>query len=381
MRKILFDGCATQGFPDVKYHGGGEYAKFILRSALDRGYKFDIVFGNWLVTDDDVKILLNEHPDINVYNVDNKQQLYQLINNSNYNVFYSALAISYPDYNCKATLIGVVHGLRAAELPWDFYRYKYEPRFFYRIIGWIISHCSIIQDYLKKKHIKSSLNLMKVKDAKFITVSNHTKYSLLSFFPDLKETEINVYYSPFTVKAIGKVELKDNYYLMISGNRYEKNIYRAVKVLDKLFSEGYLADKRVIITGCSNQPFWRKIKNRNRFELRPYVSSDQLEQLYKDAFCFIYPSLNEGFGYPPLKAMAYGTPVIASSSTSIPEVCDDAACYFSPTNEDDLAVRILHIYYDDNYRKILIERGLNRVSNLLNKQASELENELKMIFC
>jgi len=110
------------------------------------------------------------------------------------------------------------------------------------------------------------------------------------------------------------------------------------------------------------------------------VSTDELEQLYEQAFCFVYPSLNEGFGYPPLKAMGYGTPVIASSATSIPEVCDDAACYFSPTNMDDMAARILRVSYDGDYRSMLIERGLRRVEDLQSMQVQELDIILRMIF-
>ena len=102
--------------------------------------------------------------------------------------------------------------------------------------------------------------------------------------------------------------------------------------------------------------------------------------MYERAFCFVYPSLNEGFGYPPLKAMGYGTPVAASSATSIPEVCGDAACYFSPTNIDDMANRILRIDLNTSFREKLVERGYVRVHELLDKQNHDVSNLLKMIF-
>ena len=81
-----------------------------------------------------------------------------------------------------------------------------------------------------------------------------------------------------------------------------------------------------------------------------------------------------------MQAMAYGTPVIASSATSIPEVCDDAACFFSPTNEDDLASRILRLADDCVYRSVLISRGLERVAWIQKNQDREIEEELKLIF-
>ena len=78
--------------------------------------------------------------------------------------------------------------------------------------------------------------------------------------------------------------------------------------------------------------------------------------------------------------MSYGTPVIASSATSIPEVCDDAACFFSPTNEDDLGARILQIESDEKLRSILVEKGLKRVKHLLLCQEKILPEILKTIF-
>ena len=380
MKKVLFDGTATQSSSRAAFHGGGEYAKFMLRAAIESGYKFDVVMSSRLYTDETIDQLFLEHTDIKVHHIDNKQQIYRLIDEGQYDVFYSALPSSYTDYNCKAKLIGVIHGLRAVELPWDFYRYKYEGRLLTRLISWIISHSTVVQKYLKQKHIEQSHRLLKVKNSQFITVSNHSKGSLLSLYPELKPENVNVFYSPFSVVKIERSEPKSDYFLMVSGNRFEKNTYRAVKVFDKLFTDGRLQGKRVIITGCGSQPFWKEVKNRNRFELRPYVEADELEKLYEQAFCFVYPSLNEGFGYPPLKAMAYGTPVIASSATSIPEACDDAACYFSPTNEDDLASRILRVTLDDDYRSLLSLRGLRRVHQLQQSQTVEVKKNLEMIF-
>lgn len=380
MNRVLFDGTATQSSSKAAFHGGGEYAKFMLTEAIAHHYVFDVVFSKKLITDTIIESLLSERKEINVYYTEYKQDIYELIEKKHYDIFYSALPASYTDYKGSAKLIGVIHGLRGAELPWDQYRHKYEQKWKQRCLGWIISHCQIIQNYLKKRHITYSHRLLNVPNAKFITASYHTKYALLAFYPDLQAENIQVFYSPFSVKQIGISEDKGDYFLMVSGNRFEKNVYRAVKVFDKLFSDGRLTDKHVVITGCGKQPFWKKIRNREKFDLLPYVSTDDLEQLYESAFCFVYPSLNEGFGYPPLKAMAYGTPVIASSATSIPEVCGDAACYFSPTNEDDLAVRILRVTDSKEYRMQLVERGLARVDELQTSQKVESTETLKMIF-
>ncbi len=380
MSKILFDGTSCQGTTHVFFHGGGEYAKFILKEAIRFGYQFDIVFDNTLQTDAEVQQMMSNSHGITRHEVSSKTEIYALINKEHYDCFFSALPAKYHDYPCSTPLFGVIHGLRSIELPWDFYRYKYSKNIGDKIRGWIISHCPAIQDHLKRKHITQSERLLNIPNARFIVVSEHTKHSVLFFYPNLKPENISVFHSPFSIEEVCSNQTKDNYFLMVSGNRYEKNVYRAILAFDRLFSAGWLQGKKVKITGCQNMSLWKEIRHRDRFELLPYVSTEELNLLYERAFCFVYPSLNEGFGYPPLKAMGYGTPVAASSATSIPEVCGDAACYFSPTNIDDMANRILRIDLNTSFREKLVERGYVRVHELLDKQNHDVSNLLKMIF-
>ena len=178
IKKVLFDGTATQSSSRAAFHGGGEYAKYMLRAAIENNFMFDVVFGNWLYTDAEIESLIEKHNHIHIYHVANKQQLYKLINSGHYDVFYSALPAGYRDYAGVARMIGVIHGLRGAELPWDYYRYKYEIKLSKRIEGWIISHCQAFQNHLKKKHIAQSRELLHIKDAKFIAVSYHTKNAM-----------------------------------------------------------------------------------------------------------------------------------------------------------------------------------------------------------
>ena len=381
MKEVLFDGLAIQSKQPGMFHGGGEYAKYILREAIKAGYKFDIVFSKKVYTDPIILDLIKQHLEIKVFDVDDKSEVYNIIEKGNYDSFFSALPNIYSNYNCRTPLFGVIHGLRSIELPWDEYRYKYANKPTEKLKAWIISHCECIQDYLKQKHIALNRRILGIKGAKYIVVSQHTKYSVLSFFPHLKPEDILVFYSPFEIEDPHENVKKENYYLMVSGNRYEKNTYRAILAFDKLFSAGWLKDKKVKITGFCGMKLWNEVKNKNRFELLPYVSTEELNRLYEHAFCFVYPSLNEGFGYPPLKAMGYGTPVVASSATSIPEVCGDAASFFSPTNIDDMANRILRMDLDEKFRKEMVVKGKRRVEELLEKQNHEIELLINMIFC
>ena len=119
---------------------------------------------------------------------------------------------------------------------------------------------------------------------------------------------------------------------------------------------------------------------KKQYILLDYVSNNKLESLYQNAFIFLYPSLNEGYGYPPLIAMANGVPVVASSATSIPEVCQEGAIYFNPLNIYDMANRILQIYYNNKLRKSQISRGYQVIRRIKCKQEEDVDNLLKIIF-
>jgi len=94
--------------------------------------------------------------------------------------------------------------------------------------------------------------------------------------------------------------------------------------------------------------------------LTGYVSEDDLPALYTGALCFVYPSYFEGFGLPPLEAMTCGTPVIAGSLTSLPEVVGDAALLFDPFDTTALKRALARLIDDPNLRAELSGKGLSR---------------------
>jgi len=87
------------------------------------------------------------------------------------------------------------------------------------------------------------------------------------------------------------------------------------------------------------------------------VSDELLAEAYASAKLFVYPSLSEGFGFPPLEAMAAGCPVLASYASSIPEVCRDAPLYFDPAQQDSFARAFLRAIDDEEARMKSIQRG------------------------
>lgn len=98
--------------------------------------------------------------------------------------------------------------------------------------------------------------------------------------------------------------------------------------------------------------------------LTGYVPQEDLPVLYAGAAVFIYPSLYEGFGLPPLEAMACGVPVVTSSTSSLPEVVGDAAVLINPENVEDLACGIEQALTNDSLRRDHIARGLSRAHGL-----------------
>ena len=99
-----------------------------------------------------------------------------------------------------------------------------------------------------------------------------------------------------------------------------------------------------------------------RILLPGFIADDELPQLYSNALAFVYPSLYEGFGLPPLEAMACGAPVITSRSSSLPEVTGDAAIYVDPENTEELACALDRIASDGALRNNLSAQGRARAA-------------------
>lgn len=103
-----------------------------------------------------------------------------------------------------------------------------------------------------------------------------------------------------------------------------------------------------------------------------YVSDEALKALYRNAGCFIFPSFYEGFGIPPLEAMACGCPVLASTAPAVREVCGDAALYFDPKRPDQLAEEVRRVFADTGLRARLAAAGLARAKEYSWRESARL---------
>jgi len=128
---------------------------------------------------------------------------------------------------------------------------------------------------------------------------------------------------------------------------------------------------------------------RNKLNLKKEIievispKDEEIINLYKYAKAFIFPSLYEGFGLPPLEAMAIRTPVVASDIPVLKEICGDAAYFFNPYDIKTMAKAIHRVLTDDNLRGSLIEKGKERIKFFDSENAiaqhvrlyKEIENE------
>ena len=137
--------------------------------------------------------------------------------------------------------------------------------------------------------------------------------------------------------------------------------------------------QKLVITGATNVKVYRKhIRNKDAFVFLGYVESKELEFLHKNAYAFVFPSLNEGFGYPPVQSMRYGVPVAASGTTSIPEVCGDAVLYFDPYSVSEIKNRMVQLLDTEIYDEYAA-RAPKRYVEVHTRQIADLEEAVNFI--
>ena len=161
-----------------------------------------------------------------------------------------------------------------------------------------------------------------------------------------------------------------NGHLLYVGNvKPHKNLRRLIDAYKLLHDENrvniplkIVGEAERFITGMpelkeeiANSPWSRWI------EFTGWIDDRMLKDCYRQATALVQPSLYEGFGLPPLEAMACGCPCVVSNAASLPEVCGDAALYCNPYDVNDIADKIYKVINDANLRLQLIERGYERV--------------------
>ncbi|HJR16394.1 MAG TPA: glycosyltransferase family 1 protein [Gemmatimonadales bacterium] len=158
------------------------------------------------------------------------------------------------------------------------------------------------------------------------------------------------------------------YILAVNSHSLHKNVAGfalAAKLLDR-------AEYDVVLAGGVDKRVFRERSSlpEGRLRMTGYVSDAELRALYENAACFVYPSFYEGFGLPPLEAMACGCPVVVSRAASLPEVCGDAAVYCDPRDPADIARAMEQVLADSAAQEDLRRRSLERARSFSWKRSA-----------
>lgn len=216
----------------------------------------------------------------------------------------------------------------------------------------------------KNAVLKSQEILVPSKSVKYLLTDEwHVKKEKIIVTPEgVDETILTLQSKVKTKLVLAKFNIEQPYIFYVGNAHPHKNVeglIRAFLSVRKKYQ--YLT---LVLAGYDHY-FWEKIKKENQFPAIKFVGNindEELVALYKNALCFVMPSLEEGFGLPLLEAQACGCPVISSNAGSLKEVGGDAAIYFNPNSLDDLIDKISQVINSLNLRKDLVKKGLKRKS-------------------
>lgn len=382
---LLFNLVAVQPIHSAKFHGGGSYGEVIFWALVKRGVQFSCAYDSKKYLD---PMILDACKTQNIPLFDiNEKTPQQIIDENQIDTFYTPLYSLEKkwDINVK-DFVFTWHGVRALEMQYSWAGLGFAKKLGQKFEALVRYRESWKKHYYKPKYQALAARMAEGK-ARTITVSEHSRASIKSFFPELLDLEIPVFYSPMTAYEpegfLPPGVAAKKYFLLTSGARWEKNNLRAAKAFDELVgmyqSQGKPFDFKMVITGAANpKAYLCHLKHKDRFVLLGYVENRELEFLHQNAYAFVFPSLNEGFGYPPVQSMRYGVPVAASGTTSIPEVCGDAVLYFDPYSVSEIKNRLVQLLDSKIYDEYAA-RAPKRYLEVHTRQNEDLEHTIDFI--
>jgi len=257
----------------------------------------------------------------------------------------------------------------------------------------LVSCCSIVtiydmncfyypEDFSKSTtfFLKLLVTLAARRSDKIITGSRNSKKDIVQILK-ISESKTCVIYGaasshlsvPLAIENKVRGKLKQRYsinkkfILTVSVSHPHKNLYRLIEAYDILYKK-YQIDCQLVIVGIKGRAqsvlmsLVKELSLEKRVMFTGWIPDEDLSLLYSEAELFVFPSLFEGFGIPILEAMAHGTPVVSSNTTSLPEVAGRAALLVDPYRVDKIAEAMHRILTDETLRATLIKKGFNRAS-------------------
>lgn len=208
--------------------------------------------------------------------------------------------------------------------------------------------------------------------AKVITNSNNSRNDLLQYCNLEADKVSQVYWAVddlFLQSIKEKTSIQDvgltDYILYVGSLEPRKNIGTLLEAYEQMRTDNPSIKTKLVLIGGESHVFADvRLKVKNYVEdvyFKGFVNDQMLLSFYKQARLFVYPSLYEGFGLPPLEAMASGIPVVTSITSSIPEVVGNAALMVSPYDTRQLSETMNRALTDDVLRTEMVRRGLAQV--------------------
>jgi glycosyltransferase involved in cell wall biosynthesis len=249
-----------------------------------------------------------------------------------------------------------------------------------------------LPDLYLQREVEEYKNQMAVSLARadlVTTVSEFTRQEVMNYF-SFPEDRMRVIRNGFDLPGMNDNYCWEEVELFIERNRLPRSFLLYIGVLDPRKNLQRLVEAiahcrnetedfpDLVIAGITQEQWFRsdqaiRAKELGVFDhiyLAGVVERDVLSGLTVKALALCYPSLYEGFGFPPLEAMSLGVPVLAGDCSAIPEITGPAACLVDPTNVNEIAEGLERIVFDDDYRQKLINLGYQQVKKFSWREAA-----------
>ena len=396
MKKIYID-LSVSGNNNGFVSGAGEYG-IVIFSELKKKLSPECFYVGAKHSVNLDNSLLKAIPAENIIRYKNIDSLNKFLTDNDINViFLPQLIHEHIDIKSDADVIAVLHDLGdildVENNKKDYYGKYYELPFFQKFKFFIKTHMPFLMNKIISNKVCAYNELItNFKNLELINVSHYSK-ATMKYYLSKNTVDSQVFYSPIKVfnyyndnalpEALKtRFDISEgNYFLFCNAKRVRKNNSIALIAFDRFITRTGRYDLKAVVLGSSSKYekyILSKLKNKSNFVFDEYIDKDYFEALYKFAHLFVFPSLLEGFGYPPVEAMKYGTLCACSSLTSISEICQDAVIYFDPFD-----IRSIELAYyqsfDNNLTARIKLRIADRYSCLAKRQKDDLNKLIELI--
>lgn len=210
--------------------------------------------------------------------------------------------------------------------------------------------------------------------AHLLTVSDFSRTEIAQYFgvaPETFTVVANAADERFRPRGPGADAAPGRYLLAVSSPNAHKNFARMIEAFQRISRAHPDVELRVV--GGQTRSFSRQEygDRTSRVRFLGRVDDDELAELYRGALAFVFPSLYEGFGIPPLEAQRCGCPVIAARAASMPEVLGDSALFVDPYDVDDIARAMSTLIDDPRVRDRLVAEGARNAARFSWRASAE----------